>query len=143
MYRKLYFLVCFILLLSMVSYTSAQEADAEFPSTVTPPNIDGVMENIWTFTEEHEVENEVAGSSDNAGCSGSWWALWDAENLYIFVDVNDDDLQNDSGSNWEDDSVEVFFDGGNDKPSSYGDDDYQFFLEAQKCHSILCFRLAP
>jgi len=52
--------------------------------------------------------------------------MWDEKNLYVLVDVADDNLKNDSDEFWLDDAVEVFIDADNSKSGSYGDNDYQF-----------------
>ncbi len=56
--------------------------------------------------------------------------MWDATFIYVIVDVNDDTLVNDSSSAYLDDSVEFYFDGGNDKgagtPLSGDDRQYTF-----------------
>ncbi|NQT01543.1 MAG: hypothetical protein HQ580_05945 [Planctomycetes bacterium] len=53
--------------------------------------------------------------------------LYDAENLYVLVDVTDDSLHNDSDGAWQDDSVEIYFDGGNTKlDTPLAGDDHQY-----------------
>jgi hypothetical protein len=53
--------------------------------------------------------------------------LYDSENLYVIVDVTDDSLQNDSAGSWQDDSVEIYFDGGNTKVNTaLSGDDHQY-----------------
>jgi len=129
MYRKLIYLTSFIFVLALVGYALAQ--DAEIPPVGTPlPLIDGVREDVWSASEEHEILLLSAESfpDSDVDCSGSWWALWDLDYLYVFVDVNDEDLENDSGESWQDDSVEVYFDADNDKPNRYAPagDEYQY-----------------
>jgi hypothetical protein len=64
---------------------------------------------------------------DPADGSGVWKVLYDAENLYVLVDVTDDSLQNDSADSWLDDSVEIYFDGGNTKLNTpLAGDDHQY-----------------
>jgi hypothetical protein len=129
MCRKLYFFVCFVLLLSISSYTSAQEADAEIPMAGSVPIIDGQMESIWLYTEEHKIANPIQSASSSADCSGSWRAYWDNQYLYVFIDVNDDAVVGDSttlGDKYNDDSVEIFVDAGNTKATTYGNNDFQY-----------------
>jgi len=129
MCRKFIYLISFVFVLALAGNVLAQEPDAEIPPAGAPlPVIDGVKEDVWLASEEHALYNTTAGGDpdSNTDCSGSWWALWDSEYLYLFVDVNDEDLQNDSGESWQDDSVEIYVDGGNDKATIYGDDDYQY-----------------
>jgi regulation of enolase protein 1 (concanavalin A-like superfamily) len=131
MCRKLTYLTSFIFILALAGNVLAQEADAEIPPAGTPlPVIDGIKEDVWSASEEHGILNLDADSLPDspADCSGSWWALWDSDYLYVFVDVNDEDLQNDSGESWQDDSVEIYIDAGNDKPNQYlsAGDEYQY-----------------
>ena len=129
MCRKLYFLVCFVLLFSMASYTSAQVADAEIPMASSVPIIDGQMESMWLYMDEHMIANAIQAASSNADCSGSWRACWDNQYLYVFFEINDDALVGDSttlGDKYNDDSVEIFVDAGNTKATTYGDNHFQY-----------------
>ena len=128
MYRKFY-LFSFILFFALAGHALAQ--DAEIPPAGAPvPVIDGIREDVWSASDEHEIiklDADNAPDSD-ADCSGIWWALWDSDYLYVFIDVDDESLQNDSGESWQDDSVEIYIDAGNDKPTSYlsTGDEYQY-----------------
>jgi len=89
------------------------------------PVIDGEVDNDW----EGVSTQYFVPLDDPANASGSWKALYDSENLYVLVDMTDDSLQNDSASSWQDDSVEIYFDGGNtkvDTPLSGDDHQYTF-----------------
>jgi hypothetical protein len=87
--------------------------------------LDGEGDDIWADASEQYF----VPLADPANGSGIWKVLYDAENLYVLVDVTDDSLQNDSSSSWQDDSVEIYFDGGNtklDTPLSGDDHQYTF-----------------
>jgi hypothetical protein len=56
----------------------------------------------------------TAGASTNAV---SFATLWDDAKLYLAVKVTDSSLKNDSTNAWDDDSVEIYLDGGNEKSS--------------------------
>jgi hypothetical protein len=87
------------------------------------PVIDGEVDDIWADA----ATADYAALEDPADGSGTWKALYDAENLYVLVDVTDDSLQNDSDGSWQDDSVEIYFDGGNTKLSTaLSGDDHQY-----------------
>ncbi len=119
-------MIPFVFVLGLADYAFA--VDAEIRSATIPPVIDGIKEDAWSASKEHKCVNTVAGDKPRSDTDFScgWWALWDSKYLYVFVDVNDEDLQNDSASSYEDDSVEIYIDIGNDKRDSYGDDDYQY-----------------
>ena len=129
MYKKSFLLISLVLVLALTVYALAQ--DAEIPPAGTPlPVIDGIREDVWSASEEHDILKLDADNQpdSDADCSGIWWALWDSDYLYVFVDVKDEVLQNDSGESWQDDSVEIYFDADNDKPTSYVStgDEYQY-----------------
>jgi len=123
MFRKLFFLTSFVLVLGLVGQVAAQ--DMEISLAAQPPVLDGEVDDIWADASEQyfvPLDDPVNGS-------GIWKVLYDAENLYVLVDVTDDSLQNDSASSWQDDSVEIYFDGGNtklDTPLSGDDHQYTF-----------------
>jgi len=111
----------------------------------SPPTIDGVLDfdnelwdvagggkgggtSNWCILYSDNAEDFVTGGDVSSGeapfytgdCDVSIWVGYDAEYLYIAVQVNDDDLWTDvcgketaNGNTWEDDSVEVFVDGDN------------------------------
>jgi len=55
--------------------------------------------------------------------------MWDNTALYLLIKVKDDVLKNDSGINtWDDDAIEIFVDGNNDKAASYDANDHQYIL---------------
>ena len=95
MCKKLFLLISLVLVLALAGHALAQ--DAEIPPAGAPlPVIDGIREDVWSASEGHgilELDADNWPDSD-ADCSGSWWALWDSDYLYVFVDVNDESLQN-------------------------------------------------
>jgi hypothetical protein len=100
-----------------------ERVDMEIGFALLPPVIDGEIDDIWAVAS---TQNFVP-LDDPANGSGTWKVLYDADNLYVLVDMTDDVLQNDSSSSWQDDSVEVYFDGGNTKlDTPLSGDDHQF-----------------
>jgi hypothetical protein len=73
------------------------------------------------------------GGGNMTGYSGQWKALYDERNLYLLVDVNKPTAHNQfytydvNGNNWwqGSDAIEVYFDGNNEKSSSYDSNDFQ------------------
>lgn len=58
--------------------------------------------------------------------SGTWSSTFDANNLYLFIDVKDE-ISNVSSANWyENDGVEIYIDGTNRKETFYATTDFQF-----------------
>ncbi len=126
MCRKSIYLITVVLALGLARYAFA--VDAEIPTASTAPVVDGIKEDAWSASKENKCLYAVSGDKPKsaADLSCNWWAMWDSDNFYVFVDVNDEDLQNDSAQSYEDDSVEIYVDIGNDKQDSYGGDDYQY-----------------
>jgi hypothetical protein len=109
----------------------AQKAEAGIPASVKkasrPVVIDGTAEDLWSKACEYKIGNVIySPPSNDEDFSASYRALYDADNLYLLVDVTDDVLKNDSDEFWQDDAVEVFIDADNSKSGHYGDDDFQF-----------------
>ncbi len=97
--------------------------DMEIAYAITPPVIDGEVDAVWALAST----NSFVPLANPADGSGTWKVLYDANNLYVLVDVTDDSLKNDSASSWQDDSVEIYFDGGNTKLSTpLSGDDHQY-----------------
>ncbi len=130
MCRKLSCLIFFALVLGLAGYVSAAEADIEIPSVGYPkPILDGVMDDVWLLSTE-QVMTFFTGEEPTSpeDCSGSWWALWDEEYLYVLVNVIDEALVQDSdpSQGWLDDRVEIYVDGDNAKGASTDNNDYQY-----------------
>ncbi|HEY8402775.1 MAG TPA: sugar-binding protein [Cytophagaceae bacterium] len=95
--------------------------------TTSIPVIDGVADGLWGGFAAESINNVLVGTiSGAADLSATFKAIRSATHLYLLVDVNDDDLRNDGGFNWENDALEVFIDMGNDKNTSYGTNDYRY-----------------
>ena len=123
MIRKLFCLVFTFMVVGLIGPVAAQEVDMEIGFAVQPPVLDGQVDEIW----DGASTQYFVPLADPADGSGIWKVLYDAENLYVLVDVTDDSLQNDSASSWQDDSVEIYFDGGNTKVNTpLSGDDHQY-----------------
>jgi hypothetical protein len=107
----------------LAAMAGVEQVDMEIAYVVTPPVIDGEVDAVWGPASAHSF----VPLADPADGSGTWKVLYDNENLYVLIDVTDDSLQNDSASSWQDDSVEIYFDGGNTKLSTpLSGDDHQY-----------------
>ena len=131
MYRKLLYVLSLSVVLSLAGKAPAQDADVLIRNPdVGMPVIDGVMDEAWSYATEQEVTITVAGSdpSGPTDCSGMWRALWDYDHIYVWIEVNDESLQFDSGqaNSWQDDSVEFYIDGDNTKADTCDENDHQY-----------------
>ena len=93
----------------------------------TPVTIDGTVEAQWSNAVSQAVSYPAQGTvSGAADLSGSWKTLWDANYLYVLVDVTDNVRVSDSpGNRWDDDSIELFIDPDDSKSNTYSGD-FQF-----------------
>lgn len=98
--------------------------------TSTAPTIDGTIEAIWNTNNAGNLNTVISGTISNAtDLSGTFKALWDNTYVYLLVDLNDNILINDSGTNkYDDDNIEVFFDVGNTKATSVGSNYFQYMF---------------
>ena len=84
--------------------------------------VDGNKEAVWTEKGQEIPLTINLGSQVSATVT----ALWDEEYLYIFAEVKDAVLNNDSANEYEQDSLEVFIDENNHKSDAYEEDDKQY-----------------
>jgi hypothetical protein len=110
---------------------------ADFTCTTTAPSPDLMAYRATTPITIDGVLGEWNGASavQFSGLSNGVTAYlaWDATNLYVAFKVSDANLSalqttRDSGSLWQDDSVEVYIDTRNDRASTMQPDDYQFLV---------------
>ncbi len=102
---------------------------AVMPETKTAPNIDGQVDSCWADASSYALEKRYyEPPASDADLSASFRTLYDQDNLYVLVDVTDDDLENDSEEFWLDDAVEVFIDADNSKGGQYDDNDFQYHI---------------
>jgi len=90
------------------------------------PVIDQSIDAVWSIAPAMNISNVTLGGLPG-DYAGKWRALYDNNNLYLLVEVNDATRINDSGSSWwEDDVIEIFIDADNSKGASYdGVNDFQ------------------
>lgn len=97
--------------------------------TNTTPNIDGTIDNLWQSIAPATIENVTQGSGNRGGdsdLSASWKAMWTDTDIYVLVEVNDNTRVNDSPDLYNDDTVEIYFDSGNEKAGSFDSNDFQY-----------------
>lgn len=108
---------------SSSSSSSIDPNHYDAPKVVIAPVIDGVADAVWNLAPWAPIDVFWLGSQQPSAqdFNGRYKAMWDAGNLYLLFDINDDVLL-DATSNplerfWDDDCVEIFIDenrsGGN------------------------------
>ena len=95
-------------------------------STLTAPVIDGVPDEMWESIALQTVGKLVFGATDGPDDLAARARLtYDATHLYILFDVIDDVLVDDTTQQFQDDSVEIFLDGGHERLDYYDENDVQ------------------
>ncbi|KAG2971678.1 Endo-1,4-beta-xylanase A, partial [Phytophthora cactorum] len=97
------------------------------------PAIDGSVDSVWSKAPEMKLETKQMAWS---GATGTAKALWDDANLYVLVQVRDDQLNKTNPNVWEQDSVEVFVDENNGKTANFQDDDGQYRVNFENAASF-------
>ncbi len=102
---------------------------------------DGTVEAAWDAAEYRSIENVLEGadniSSEN-DFSAKYKILWDAQGIYLLIEVLDDTLTTTEAQYFKNDMAEVYFDMDNSKNilkpgapwnvTAYDENDYQFSL---------------
>lgn len=103
---------------------------------ISAPSIDGEIDDVWESHPSIPIDKVASGGGEivsPSDFSASFKVAADATYLYVLVDVNDDNLIQDSPSTqtWNDDKVEIYIDYGNDKGTDYetGDHAYGFVYD--------------
>ena len=87
--------------------------------------IDAVIDDAWADAPEIAIDNFQMGKA-GTNAQGTAKLLWDADNLYVLVQVKDPNGMHSSSTNhYECDTVEVFVDANNRKTTAYESDDIQ------------------
>jgi len=103
---------------TLVLYLRGRAVDFEMPFATTAPVIDAKVDEIWSKAVILPVKITIDNANPPSGpldCSSQFRELYDNDNLYVLVDINDSSLRNDSANAYQDDSVEIYVDGDNTK----------------------------
>ena len=103
------FLLALALICIGLTPLDAQKARVDVePGT---PVIDGVEEEIWDGVDP--VNFTLMLGTEVATVTAYWKALWDCDNIYVLINVEDDDhypAWESGGNAWEYDKPEIYFD---------------------------------
>jgi len=128
-------LIClFMISFSAITWAYVKDDVWQVHRAAEPPIIDGQMDAIyWSASTERVIvpDPEVNEPDGYLDCFGEARLLWDDTYIYVYVKVVDDELSSSSANNYENDGIEVYFDAGNDKDETYGEDDVQTRIELQ------------
>ena len=88
------------------------------------PALDGTLEEtLWVL--DTDASRVIEGNGNNVILFG---LLWDEEHLYVGVDVDDPNRKTDNPMFYQNDSVEVFLDGDNNKGHTYDKHDAEYAI---------------
>lgn len=133
--------------LSGLAPAIAQAQTVEDPSVKTPdwqhnrkivaiygtPTIDGAAEKLWENAPAIQLDRIVPDATSIPAsdlAEAELRAMWDGQNLYILIRATDRTLSTRNSAPWEQDSVELFIDEGQQRNRSYDDDDAQYRISA-------------
>jgi cellulose/xylan binding protein with CBM9 domain/concanavalin A-like lectin/glucanase superfamily protein len=123
--------IIFFILLSFCISISANLAQAQveyvFNSVGSETmTIDGLANeaawataNLVTSTMNMNVVDGAGNLSGDSDLSFQWRGVWDDTYLYLFVEVTDDVRKDDGAGHWQDDSIEIYFDGQQTEQAGY------------------------
>ncbi|MES2431462.1 MAG: sugar-binding protein [Bacteroidota bacterium] len=99
-------------------------------NTSSAPVIDGIIDPVWSKAPATAITKNIVGNGSlQSDYSATWKAMYDNTYLYIFVEVKDAFLTHDGGDPWQNDAVEIYIDGANNKANSYDANDAQIAFE--------------
>ena len=103
----------------------------------TPDMTTDEPDALWDAAPVFLVDKSASETADEDGAvSVSYRAMWDEENLYLLVNAIDPFLDDSSSTSYEQDSVEIFLDAGNDKVGTYEAGDGQFRINFKNVMTI-------
>jgi hypothetical protein len=89
------------------------------PLTSISPHIDGSQDDIWNSTDVVDMDKyviisgETGNPTNTADLTCNFRALWDETYLYLYICITDDEINLANPNTWEQDGIELFFDGNN------------------------------
>lgn len=115
--------------------------------TSQAPTPFGSFDFPYIVSPTYTLWNVLLGSRPDSGdLSAEFRTLWDADNLYVFVRMSDDEtVRHASPFPWENDSVEIYIDADHSAGTSYdGVNDFQLVLTVDNPSAVVTgVRSAP
>jgi hypothetical protein len=107
--KKIYSLMIVLLI---VGSSFAQIKKVTVTKTATAPEMDGVIEDVWTAAPTQAMDRTLLAEVPSVGAS-TWQALYDDDNFYVVVNALDDNhypAWASGGNAWEYDKPEIYWD---------------------------------
>ncbi len=117
-----------VLFFALIIPAGAQVVDGvlQVPKTDTPPVIDGKIEPVWYSVTNTRMLIWRGLPDDWLDYYTTFRVMWDNDNIYFLVNFMDSQIEADGSDNWANDGIEVYFDSGNEKATTYDDNDKQW-----------------
>ncbi|MBN1782911.1 T9SS type A sorting domain-containing protein [bacterium] len=120
-----------------LTFFTADDASSVL-GTSEAPEIDGIMDAVWAdesyviesctyvFTNDDVVDGSYTEIEDWRDLQMEFRMMWDSDFFFLWIEVIDDEISVSGANAWENDSVELYFDGDNSKGDVFdGVDDVQ------------------
>jgi hypothetical protein len=111
-----------------ITLTVTDFLGAKILKTPIALSIDGVKDNAWYEANQYTISNKILTVDNTADLSGTVSVLYDNQNLYFLYQVTDNAKRASSNNFWENDGIEIYIDGNNDKATAYDANDFQFVV---------------
>jgi len=111
-----------------ITLTVTDFSGVKIVKTSTPITIDGTQEAAWSISNEYSLKNKLLAIDNDADLSGKVKVLYDDQFLYVLYTITDNQKRASSTNFWENDGLELYIDGNNDKATSYDANDFQFVI---------------
>ena len=111
-----------------ITVTVTDFAGVKIMRAPSPVVIDGQIEGTWNLAVEYELQNKLMTVTNASDLSARIRVMYDDSRLYFLYEVTDDILLAASANFWENDGIEIYIDGNNDKASAYDANDFQFVI---------------
>jgi len=112
-----------------ITLTVADFLGVKIVRTEHPVIIDGIEDPVWSHSNSYLLKNKLMTVDNDADLSGKVNLLYDNQNLYVLYTITDNIKRASSNNFWENDGVELYIDGNNDKATSYDANDFQFVIQ--------------
>ncbi len=113
---------------NIITLTVTDFIGVKVVKTASPVVIDGIEDPIWSNSNSYQLKNKILTIDNDADLSGKVNVLYDNQNLYVLYTVTDNQKRASSTNFWENDGIELYIDGNNDKATSYDANDFQFVI---------------
>jgi hypothetical protein len=127
--------ICLFLVLFWANNLHAYSIDGvfQFYKAGITPVIDGVMDDVWKCASTERIIkvciDDFKGPDNYNDMFATVRALWDEENIFLFLQATDDKILTNLDYRWQNDSYCLHFDGDYSAGHSYdGYDDIQIMI---------------